>query len=106
MKIVSPKISPIFFPKLGEDQNKKKRSSLKFSPIFLPKIWSRPKTKVFAYHLCAQNFCPTYKDAAMPQFCILVDANYTIQATQRGGIAQWPPPPKYAPDRTSQVRYA
>ena len=93
MKIVSPKISPIFCPKLGEDQNKKKRSSLKFSPIFLPKIWSRPKTKVFAYHLCAQNFCPTYKDAAMPQFCILFDANYTIQATQRGGHCPMAPSP-------------
>ena len=27
----------------------------------------------------------------MPQFCILIYANYTILATQRGAIAQWPP---------------
>ena len=33
----------------------------------------------------------------MPQFCILFYANYIILATQRGGMAQWPPP-KYAPD--------
>ena len=32
----------------------------------------------------------------MPQFCILFYANYTILATQRGAMAQWPPP-KYAP---------
>ena len=28
----------------------------------------------------------------MPQFCILLYANYTILATQRGGMAQCPPP--------------
>ena len=33
MNIVSLKFSPIFCPKLGEDQ--KKGSSLKFSPIFI-----------------------------------------------------------------------
>ena len=27
----------------------------------------------------------------MPQFCILFYANFTILATQRGGMAQWPP---------------
>ena len=32
----------------------------------------------------------------MPQFCIVFNVNYTILATQRGGMAQCPPP-KYAP---------
>ena len=27
----------------------------------------------------------------IPQFCILIYANYTILATQRGGMAQCPP---------------
>ena len=34
---------------------------------------------------------------AMPQFCILFYANYTILATQRGGMD----PPKYAPESTA-----
>ena len=35
-EIVPPKISPIFRPKLGEEQ--KKSSSLKFSPVFRPNM--------------------------------------------------------------------
>ena len=42
-EIVPPKISPIFCPKLGEEQKKV------FTQIwsdFLPKLWCRPKTNV------------------------------------------------------------
>ena len=69
MNIISLKCSPIFCPKLGEDQ--KKRSLLKFSPIFFPKLGARQK----------QRSSPT-----------LFYANYTILATQKGrAMAQWPP---------------
>ena len=117
MKIVSPKISPIFLSKLGEDKKEKKRSSLKFRPIFcpklgekppkkssqifsdfLPKIRLRPKTKVFAYHLCAQSFCPTYKEGGHAAIlhttlCYL----YCPSDPKGGAMAQCPPPLKYAP---------
>ena len=69
---------PIFSLKLGEDQKKGLHSDL-------VRFW--PKTKVFAYPLCAQSFCPTYKGkgGGMPQFCILFYAYYTILATQEEG---------------------
>ena len=41
----------------------------------------------------------------MPQFCMLFYAKYTILATQKGAVAQWPP--LYAPaseDRTSRAK--
>ena len=98
-KFSSPKPSPFFCPKLGED--KKKRSSLKFSPVFGPKLGEVQKKGFRAHRFCAQTLCPSYKGGAMPQFCILFYANYTILATQRGG--PWPnaPPPKYAPASVS-----
>ena len=46
----SLKFSPVFGPKLGEDQNK--RSSL-------VQFWA--EKKVFAHRFCAQIFCPSYK---------------------------------------------
>ena len=52
--IVSLQFSPIFRPKFGEDQ-KKKRSSLKFSLIFRPKLGEdQTKTK----KIMAMAKCP------------------------------------------------
>ena len=86
-KISPLRISPFSCPKLGEDQ--KKRSSLKISLVFGPKLREDQKKRTGLYQdfvlLCAQTFCPSYKGGAMPQFCILFHANYTILATQRGG---------------------
>ena len=41
---------------------------------------------------CAQTLCPSYKGGrgAMPQFCILFYANFTILATRRGDSAPCP----------------
>ena len=106
MNIVSLQFSPIFCPKLGEDQ--KKRSSLKISPIFCSKLcenqkkkvftqnlldffWCQPQTNVFPYHLCAQSFCSTHHYA----ICILINANYP--GDPKGGGGHGPmAPPKYA----------
>ena len=68
----SLKFSPVFGPKLGEDQ--KKGSSLKFSPVFGQK-------KVLVHRFWAETFCTSYEEGAMPQFCILFYANYTILET-------------------------
>ena len=75
-KRCSLKISPIFGPKLGEDQ-KEKRSS--------PNL---VRFLVLAYRLCAQTFCPSFKGG----HAAILYANCTILATQRGGMAQCPPP--------------
>ena len=73
-KISPLRISPVFGPNLGKDQKKKK---------VITQILSL---------LCAQTFCPSYKWGAMPQFCILFYADYTILATQKGGpLAPCPP---------------
>ena len=72
------KFSPVFGPKSGEDQ--KKWSSLKFSPVFGPPKSLRPPF-----------LCSSYKEGAMPEFCILFYANYTILATQSGGHCSFPP---------------
>ena len=85
----------------NEDQNKifppvrflaqnqvttKKKSGLHSDLVrFLAQNWVKAKKKVFTHRLCAQTFYPSYKGRAMPQFCILFYANYTILATQRGG---------------------
>ena len=53
-KKFSLKFSPVFGPRLGEDQ-KKNRSSLKCSPVF------GQKKNVFAHRFCAQTFCQSYK---------------------------------------------
>ena len=86
----SHKFSLIFCSKLGEEQ--KKSSSLKFSPIICLKLRAGLKQTYKTYPLCDQSFCPTYKGGAMPQFCILFYANYTILATQRGAMAHCPFP--------------
>ena len=44
MKIVALQISPIFCPKLDEEQ-KKARSLLKFKPIFCPKLGEEQKKR-------------------------------------------------------------
>ena len=73
-KISPLRISPVFGPKLGEDQKKVFTQILSLS--------------------CAQTFCPSYKGGGggMPQFCILFNPNYTILATPKGGMAPCPPP--------------
>ena len=65
-KISPPIISPFFCPKLGEDQKK----GLHPDSVRCPLVYS--------------NFLPKLQRGAMPQFCILFYANYTILATQRG----------------------
>ena len=82
-KISPLRISPVFGPKLGEEQKKK----------VLTQILS-----VSVLKLSAQ----VTKGLAMPQFCILFYANYTILATQREGMAPCPHP-KYAPVITNEV---
>ena len=95
------RFSPVFGPRLGGDQ--KKRSSLRFSPAFCPKLGEDQKKRSslrFSPVLCS-NFLPKLqRRGAMPQFCVLLYANYTILATQRGGPL-YHAPPKYAPDSES-----
>ena len=77
--------------------NKKKRSSLKFSPVFGSKLGEDPK-KSLRLLFVFSNLLPKLqrKREGIPQFFTLFYANYTILATQRGVMAQCPPPPKYA----------
>ena len=95
----SPQNQSVFLPKIR--WRPKKKSSLKLSG-FWPKIGKRPK-KVFAYRLCTQTFCPSYKGVvgAMTHFCILFYANYTILATRSGGHG--PMPPLNTPLLTNQL---
>ena len=44
-EIVPSKISPIFRPKLGEEQKQKKRSTLIFGPIFRPELGEEQKKR-------------------------------------------------------------
>ena len=90
------KYSPVFGPKLGEDQNKKTKKKGLHSNL----VQFLAKEKAFAHRFCAQTVGLSYKGKrVMPQFRILFYANYTILATQRGGgtMAQCPPK-KYAPE--------
>ena len=84
------------FPVQNQMKTKKTKGLHSNLARFLAQNWVRPKTKVFTYRLCAQTFCPSYKERAMRQFCILFYANYTVLATQRGGHGPIAPP-KYAP---------
>ena len=87
--------SPFSCPKSGEDQTKKKkkRSSLRFSTVFGPKLGEGQEKRSFAHQLCAQTFCSSYKRGGghVAILHILFYANYTILATQKGAMAQWPP---------------
>ena len=56
------------------------------------------KNKRFHLPFVCSNHLPNLQGgAAIPQFCIIIYANYTILATQRRGMAQCPSPSKYAP---------
>ena len=96
MKIFSPKISPIFLPKLGKDQKKKNRSSLKFSPVFCPKLsacqkqMSSPTLCVLKATAQLTNGRPCRNFAYYSMLIIL------SWRPKGGAMAQWPPP-KYAP---------
>ena len=83
----SLRFSPVFGPKLGEDQ--KKSFSLGFSPVLCP------------------NFLPKLQTGgrAMPQFCIICYANYILYWRPKGG-AWHHAPSKYAPitDKLNQIR--
>ena len=83
----SLKCSPVFGPKLGEDQKiNKKRSSLKFSPVFGLNLGEGQKKGLRPPFLCS-NLLPKLQrggGGGMLQFCILFYANCTILATQRG----------------------
>ena len=82
------RFSLVFGPKLGEDPPKK-RSSLRFGMVFARKVGEDQKNKqkkalqsdVFVLKLFAQ----VTKGGAMPQFYIILYANFAILATQRGG---------------------
>ena len=89
-KCFHPKLVPFSNPNSGKDQ--KKRSSLKLSPIFCPKLGASQKQRSSPTLCVLKAFAQFMKDGGMPQFCILSYADYTILATQRGTMAQWPPP--------------
>ena len=81
---------------------KRKVSLLRFSPVFGPKLGEDEKKTSLqsdSVRLCAQTLCQTYKKrgVGMPHFCILsFYANYTILAIQRGAWHHGPTP-KYVP---------
>ena len=86
------KLSPLFGPKLGEDQKNKWKVFPQFSPVF------GQKKSLCPPFLCS-NLLPKSQrrgEWAMPQLCILFYANYTIPSTRRGGHGP-KAPPKYAP---------
>ena len=92
-KISPLRISPFFGPKLGEDKKKGLRSDLLwFLAQNLVKTLKKKGLQSDLVRCCApQTFGPSYKGGAMPQFYMLLYANYTILATQRGGRGAMPP---------------
>ena len=59
---------------------------------FLAQTWVQAENKGFRIPFVRSNLMPNLqRGGAMPQFCILFYANYTILATQRGG--PWPNAP-------------
>ena len=66
-KISPLRISPLFCPKLGEDQIKKKKGLRSDLVCFLAQNRLRPKKKTKKVlqsdfvRVCAQTFCPSYK---------------------------------------------
>ena len=94
MNNVLIQFSPIFCPKLGEDQKKSLHSNL------VRFFWVRAKNKGLRLSFVCSKLLPNVQrggGGGIPQFCILIYANYTILATQRG---PWPNGlPKDAPDR-------
>ena len=108
----SLKFSPLFRPKLGEEQ--KKKSLLKFTPIFCPKLHAKQKIKKRSslkfppilslnvgaslkethktYPLCDQTLCPTCKGAGpCLNFAYYSMQLYNSGDPKGGGMAQWPP---------------
>ena len=79
-KVSLLRFSPVFGPKLGEDQKKKKQVSSQILSVYVLK-------------LCAKL---TKGGGVMPHFCISFYANYTFLATQKVGHGTIPPP-KHAP---------
>ena len=103
-EIVILKFRPIYLSKSGEE--KKKSSSLKFCPSFLPKSGEEQKKKKKVFTQISSHVFEPYLQTLMPNLqrggahaSILLTflCNFAILATQRGAMAQWPPPPKYAP---------
>ena len=94
MKIFQPKTKSVFLPKIRRRQKKKGLHSnlVRFSAQNYVKAKKRSLPTVFVLKFSAH----VTKGGAMPQFCILFYANYTILATQRGGHGPMAPP-KYAP---------
>ena len=87
---------PVRFP--AQNQVKTKKKGLHSDLVrFLAQNWVKAKKKGFRSPFVCSNLLPKLQRGVMPQFCELFYANYTILATQRGAMAQWPPP-KYAPD--------
>ena len=75
MKIVSPKISPIFCPKFGAGQNKGLRLPFVYLKL-LPNLQREGPCRNFAY------------------YSILIILSWRPKGE---GMTQLPPPPKYAP---------
>ena len=93
-------ISPFSYPKLGEDQNKKKgfHSNL---VRFLAENWVKAKKRSSSTICVLKPSAKVTKGGgSMSQFCVLFYANSTILATQRGGHG--PMPPLNTPFRTQQ----
>ena len=77
------KNSPFFRQKLDEDQKKGLHSKL------LGFFWVRAKNKGLRLPFVCSKLLPnSQREGGIPQFCILIYANYTIVATQRGAMAQ------------------
>ena len=96
IKIFQPKTTSVFLPKIRWREKKgvfsqKKRSPLKFSPI-LPQNYAKAKKRSSPTVFVLKPFAQVTKGGAMPQFCILIYANYTILATQKGGHGPMAPP--------------
>ena len=78
MKIVALQISPIFCPKLDEEQ--KKRSSLKYKPIFRPKLGEEQKKGL--HSKLGRDCSSGQKQMSSPTICVL---QASAQLSKGGG---------------------
>ena len=95
--------SPVFGPKLGEDQEKK-RSSLRFNPVFGPKLGEDQKKGLHPdlVRFYTQTFCPSYKGGACRNFAyyfMLIILYWRPKRRSYGTMT----PPKYTPATDSAV---
>ena len=74
-----------------KSKKEKKRSLLKIIPIFRPNVGASLKETHKTYPLCDQTLFPICKRGGHASILHTIQCTYTILATQRGGMAQWPP---------------